>query len=64
MFASYVEWGTVYFCAETIVVDMFIQTFKFAKCADYLFEQYTNRVGSEKKKNECDDFESMMPTSN
>jgi len=34
----------------------------FAKCLDYLFEPYADRVGSEEKKRKCDDFDSMAPT--
>jgi len=38
-------------------------TFKFAQCVDHLFEQSADRVGSEEKKNKCDDFESITPKS-
>jgi len=36
----------------------------FARCVDYLFELYADRVGSEDKKRKCNDFGSMAPTIN
>jgi len=43
---------------------MLSRWFNFAKCVDYLFEPYSDRVVSQEKKRKCNNFEYMTTPNN